>query len=187
MLIEQTSIADVLVFKPQIHEDERGYFFETFRQSWFDEKGVSFVQENQSKSVKHVLRGLHYQIKRPQGKLVRVIRGKIFDVAVDMRVTSPNFGHWVGVTLSETNRKALWVPPGFAHGFLVVSEYAEVAYKCTDYYAPEYERCLRYDDEQLGIEWPIIGKPTVSEKDGQGDSFFSAHNDFVSESSRIVA
>jgi dTDP-4-dehydrorhamnose 3,5-epimerase len=168
MEIIRTSIPDVLIFKPKVWGDERGYFYESFRQQWFDDVGINatFVQDNQSSSQKNVLRGLHYQIQKPQGKLVRVISGEVFDVAVDMRKSSPSFGQSVGVHLSDANKLMLWVPPGFAHGFSVVSDHAELYYKCTEYYAPEYDRSLLWNDPVLNIEWPLLGEePILSAKD----------------------
>lgn len=168
MEIIKTVIPEVLIFKPKVWGDERGYFYESFRQQWFDDAGIDarFVQDNQSSSQKNVLRGLHYQIQKPQGKLVRVITGEVFDVAVDLRRSSPNFGQSVGVHLSDINKLMLWIPPGFAHGFSVVSEHAELYYKCTEYYAPEYDRSLLWSDPALKIEWPLSGaEPVLSAKD----------------------
>lgn len=172
MKITETRIPDVLCIEPQVFGDERGFFMETWRNSWLEERGINlrFIQDNHSKSSQGTLRGLHYQIKKPQGKLVRVISGEVYDVAVDLRKNSPTFGQWVGEHLSSDNRKMLWVPPGFAHGFLVTSQSAEFVYKCTDYYAPEYDRTLRWDDPTLNIDWPT---PTgcqllLSEKDKNG-------------------
>jgi dTDP-4-dehydrorhamnose 3,5-epimerase len=164
-----TAIPDVLLFKPKVFGDERGFFMETFRQSWFAERDIkaNFVQDNHSASARGVLRGLHYQIKNPQGKLVRVTAGEVYDVAVDLRKSSPTFGQSVGVHLSAQNKNIFWIPPGFAHGFLVLSEYAEFNYKCTEYYAPEYDRSLLWSDPALGIEWPLgdITDPVLSAKD----------------------
>ncbi|MDQ7727281.1 dTDP-4-dehydrorhamnose 3,5-epimerase [Halomonas sp. SpR8] len=178
MQYEQLAIPDVVLITPQVFGDERGFFMETFRQSEFEAHcgHYQFVQDNHSKSAQGILRGLHYQYKQPQGKLVRVTQGEVFDVAVDMRKSSPTFGQWVGVTLSEENKQMLWVPPGFAHGFYVTSDEAEFQYKCTDYYHPESEVCIRWDDPTLGIEWsPMGGKtPQVSTKDAQGLSFTKA-------------
>jgi len=168
MEIIKTSIPDVLILKPKVWGDERGYFYESFRQQWFDEAGIdaTFVQDNQSSSQKNVLRGLHYQIQKPQGKLVRVIAGEVFDVAVDLRKSSPTFGRSVGVHLSDANKLMLWIPPGFAHGFSVVSEHAELYYKCTQYYAPEYDRSLLWNDPALSIDWPLLNtEPVLSAKD----------------------
>lgn len=157
MEIIKTAIPDVLIFKPKVWGDERGYFYESFRQQWFVDAGINvkFVQDNQSSSQKNVLRGLHYQIQRPQGKLVRVISGEVFDVAVDLRKSSPTFGKSVSVNLSDANKLMLWIPAGFAHGFSVVSEHAELYYKCTEYYAPEHDRSLLWSDPALGIQWPL--------------------------------
>lgn len=168
MEVIKTAIADVLIFKPKVWGDERGYFYESFRQQWFEDLdlNISFVQDNQSSSQKNVVRGLHYQIQKPQGKLVRVITGEVFDVAVDLRKSSPTFGQSVGVHLSDSNKLMLWIPPGFAHGFSVVSEHAELYYKCTEYYAPEHDRSLLWNDSELGIQWPLDGaQPILSEKD----------------------
>ncbi|NWH06367.1 dTDP-4-dehydrorhamnose 3,5-epimerase [Desulfobacter latus] len=169
MKLNRLDIPDVVVLAPQLFGDHRGFFMETFRADFFKEKiaDMSFVQDNHSRSSQGILRGLHYQIENSQGKLVRVILGQVFDVAVDIRKSSPTFGRWIGQTLSAENRKMLWVPPGFAHGFYVLSPEAELVYKCTDYYAPQHERSIRWDDPQIGIRWPLIpGKPPVlSEKD----------------------
>lgn len=154
-----TAIADVFVIEPKVFGDSRGFFFESFNQKAFDEaigKHVDFVQDNHSRSTKGVLRGLHYQIQQPQGKLVRVVSGKVFDVAVDIRSLSPTFGKWVGVELSDENHRQLWVPAGFAHGFLVLSETADFLYKTTDYYAPAYERSILWNDPEIGIQWPNV-------------------------------
>ncbi|MGR4870367.1 dTDP-4-dehydrorhamnose 3,5-epimerase [Variovorax sp. LARHSF232] len=173
-----TSIPDVLVFEPKLFGDARGFFCESFNQKVFDEavgRPVTFVQDNHSRSARGVLRGLHYQIQQPQGKLVRVTRGVVFDVAVDIRKSSPAFGKWVGIELSEHNHKQFWVPPGFAHGFLVLSESADFLYKTTDYYAPPYERSIAWNDPALGIEWPDIGMaPVLSAKDAVGASLGNA-------------
>lgn len=178
MNYEKLAIPDVVLLTPQVFGDERGFFLETFRQFEFEQHcgNYQFVQDNHSKSAHGILRGLHYQLEKPQGKLVRVTRGEVFDVAVDMRKSSPTFGQWVGVLLSEENKQLLWVPPGFAHGFSVTSEEAEFQYKCTDYYNPGDEYCIRWDDTTLAIEWPLVGgkPPQVSEKDGQGDTFVDA-------------
>ena len=171
------AIPDVLLITPRVFHDERGYFFETFRESEFEDHcgQYTFVQDNHSKSAKGILRGLHYQLANPQGKLVRVTRGGAFDVAVDLRKSSPTFGQWVGATLSEDNKQMLWVPPGFAHGFYAASNGAEIQYKCTDYYAPGDEYCIRWDDPYLAIDWPLNGEaPRVSEKDGNGQLFRDA-------------
>lgn len=173
-----TSIPDVITIEPKVFGDDRGFFMETWTERVFAEGGIAaaFVQDNHSKSQKGVLRGLHYQIKQPQGKLVRVLRGEVYDVAVDLRKSSPTFGAWVAEILSEENKKSLWVPPGFAHGFYVMSDEAEFVYKCTDYYAPEYERSLIWNDETLDIPWPITSPeyPLLSGKDADGVPFQSA-------------
>ena len=158
MQLLKPSIPDVRLLEPVVHGDERGFFLETYRKEVFAEAGVDveFVQDNHSRSSRGVLRGLHYQLQQPQGKLVRVVYGEVFDVAVDMRRSSPTFGQWEGQILSADNKRALWVPPGFAHGFLVLSEYAEVTYKCTTYYAPGHERSLLWNDPTLNIPWPDI-------------------------------
>jgi len=176
--VTRTSIPDVLVIEPKVFGDARGFFYESFNGKAFDEavgRQVQFVQDNHSRSVKGVLRGLHYQIQQPQGKLVRVVRGAVFDVAVDIRKSSPTFGQWVGVELTEENHKQLWVPEGFAHGFVVVSESADFLYKTTDYYAPAHERAILWDDSALGIRWPDLGvRPTLSAKDQAGASLETA-------------
>lgn len=170
MKIIDTQIDDVKLIEPIIFGDERGFFMETFRDQWFQENiaKCTFVQENHSKSVKGVLRGLHYQTKQTQGKLVRVISGKVFDVAVDLRKNSPTFGKWVGEVLSAENKRQLWVPEGFAHGFYVLSDIAEFVYKCTDYYCPEAEHSLIWNDETVNIAWPLQGEPNLSNKDLHG-------------------
>ncbi|MEA5098006.1 MAG: dTDP-4-dehydrorhamnose 3,5-epimerase [Burkholderiaceae bacterium] len=171
MKIEPTALPDVLLLEPELHHDARGFFYESFnRRRFVADTGldVDFVQDNLSRSAQNVLRGLHYQIRQPQGKLVSVLIGEIFDVVVDLRRSSPAFGRWLGVTLSAQNRRQLWIPPGFAHGFSVVSDSADVFYKTTDYYAPEHERCLRWNDPTLGIAWPLAGAPVLSDKDAQG-------------------
>jgi dTDP-4-dehydrorhamnose 3,5-epimerase len=168
MKINPTSIPDVLVIEPDVYGDHRGFFMETWRKEWFQgvPGKVEFVQDNQSKSIKGTLRGLHYQIKQPQGKYVRVLQGEIYDVVVDLREQSPSFGKWLGITLSSENKIGLWVPPGFAHGFYVTSETAEITYKCTDYYAADFERSLLWNDPEIGIDWPIHeGGVILSEKD----------------------
>lgn len=165
-----TSIPDVLMIEPKIHGDHRGYFLETWRESVFADFGITdkFVQDNQSKSGQGTLRGLHYQLYKPQGKLLRVISGEIFDVAVDLRRSSPTFGKWAGETLSCKNHRQLWIPPGFAHGFYVLSDSAEVVYKCTEYYAPADERCLLWNDPDLAITWPLlVTAPILSDKDSR--------------------
>ena len=172
MKITETRIPDVKLIVPKVFGDERGFFMETWNDQAFREAGIdaTFVQDNHSRSVKNTLRGLHYQIKQPQGKLVRVTRGEVFDVAVDLRSKSPTFGHWVGEYLSEDNNRMLWVPPGFAHGFLVTSDTADFQYKCTDFYAPDHERSIYWADNQLAIDWPISPEvePLISDKDGAG-------------------
>jgi dTDP-4-dehydrorhamnose 3,5-epimerase len=171
MKVTPTAIPEVLVLEPQVFGDERGFFYESFNARRFEEltghRG-HFVQDNHSRSARNVLRGLHYQISQPQGKLVRVIAGAIFDVVVDLRSGSPFFGRWVGVELSADNRHQLWVPPGFAHGFVVTSAHAECLYKTTDYWAPEHERSILWSDPALAIDWPVSGTPIVSAKDSQG-------------------
>jgi dTDP-4-dehydrorhamnose 3,5-epimerase len=177
MQIIPTTIPDVLIIEPKVFGDERGFFFESFNQHKFAQlTGVKsdFVQDNHSRSRQGVLRGLHYQIQQPQGKLVRVVVGTVFDVAVDIRKSSATLGQWVGCLLSDDNKRQLWVPAGFAHGFLVVSEYAEVLYKTTDYYAPDYERSILWNDSELKIDWPLEGEPIISGKDAQGKTFAEA-------------
>jgi dTDP-4-dehydrorhamnose 3,5-epimerase len=173
-----TVIRDVLIIEPEIYGDSRGFFFESFNQAAFNaltKTNYVFVQDNHSRSAKGVLRGLHYQLGQPQGKLVRVARGSVFDVAVDIRRESPTFGKWAGVELSENNNRQLWVPPGLAHGFLVLSESADFLYKTTDYYAPASERCIVWDDPMLAVDWPLDGiAPTLSAKDAAGALFESA-------------
>ena len=167
-----TEIKQVLIIEPKVYEDERGFFMETFRANLLAENGIpyQFIQDNHSGSKKNILRGLHYQIRHPQGKLVRAIRGEIFDVAVDLRRSSVTFGQWVGVTLSEVNKKMLWIPPGFAHGYYVLSDWAEIVYKATDYYAPESDRSIVWNDPDIAINWPIPSctEPLLSEKDRLG-------------------
>lgn len=177
MKATRLAIPDVILFEPKVFGDERGFFFESFNQRQFEEavgRPVQFVQDNHSRSVKNVLRGLHYQIQQPQGKLVRVVAGEVFDVAVDLRESSPTFGQWVGARLTAENKNQLWVPEGFAHGFLVLSENAEFLYKTTDYYAPEYERCVIWNDADLKIDWPIDIQPALSGKDSLGLAFSKA-------------
>lgn len=178
MKITETKIPAVKLIEPKVFGDERGFFMETWNEKAFREAGIdaTFVQDNQSRSVKNTLRGLHYQIKQPQGKLVRVTRGEVFDVAVDLRTNSPTFGQWVGEYLSEENNRMLWVPPGFAHGFLVTSDTADFQYKCTDLYAPEHERSIHWADKELAIDWPLdnSAEPLVSQKDKQAVSFAQA-------------
>jgi len=167
----KTALPEVLILEPKVFGDERGFFFESFNQRDFHQStglDVQFVQDNHSKSSKGVLRGLHYQIQHPQGKLVRVTQGQVFDVAVDMRRSSPHFGKWVGVELSADNKRQLWIPPGFAHGFLVVSESAEFLYKTTDYWFPEYERSLLWNDPSVGVKWPSDDSPKLAAKDAAG-------------------
>ena len=177
MQVTETKIPCVKVIEPRVFGDERGFFMETFRADWFRENcaDVEFVQDNHSKSGKGTLRGLHYQLEHTQGKLVRVTQGEVFDVAVDMRKDSATFGQWVGLLLSEENKRQLWVPAGFAHGFYVTSEYAEFVYKCTDYYHPESEVSVRFDDPSLKIDWPLNGRaPNLSAKDEKGVAFHNA-------------
>ncbi len=173
----KTKIPDVIILEPKVFGDDRGFFYESFNEKAFLEATgteTKFVQDNHSKSGKNVLRGLHYQIQQPQGKLVRVAMGEVFDVAVDLRRNSEYFGQWVGVHLSADNKRQLWVPPGFAHGFLVLSENAEFLYKTTDYYAPAYERSVLWNDPDLGIDWPIDQPPILSSKDQLGRQFKDA-------------
>jgi dTDP-4-dehydrorhamnose 3,5-epimerase len=175
--VTPTAIPDVLVIEPKVFGDSRGFFFESFNQKAFNEAtGLTetFVQDNHSRSAKGVLRGLHYQLVQPQGKLVRVVRGAVFDVAVDIRKSSPTFGKWVGVELTEDNHKLLWVPAGFAHGFLALSESADFLYKTTEYYAPAHERCIAWNDSTIGIKWPLVQSPSVSTKDANGQALLSA-------------
>lgn len=178
MKVTATAIPDVLIIEPKVFGDARGFFFESFNEKVFQKAtGVSaaFVQDNHSRSARGVLRGLHYQIQKPQGKLVRVVRGAVFDVAVDIRRSSPTFGQWAGVELSEDNHRQLWVPPGLAHGFLVLSEVADFLYKTTEYYALEHERCIAWDDATVGISWPDVGMaPQLSAKDQKGLRFDEA-------------
>jgi dTDP-4-dehydrorhamnose 3,5-epimerase len=171
MKVTSTAIPDVLIIAPKVFEDERGFFYESFNQNAFNEATglrLNFVQDNHSRSAKGVLRGLHYQILQPQGKLVRVVKGAVFDVAVDIRKSSSTLGKWVGVVLSEDNRLQMWVPPGFAHGFLVTSESADLLYKTTDYYAPQHERCIAWNDLDIGINWPLDQEPSLAAKDKTG-------------------
>jgi dTDP-4-dehydrorhamnose 3,5-epimerase len=177
MNIVKTKIPDVIVFEPKVFGDARGFFYESFNAKAFEQAtglSVNFVQDNHSKSAKNVLRGLHYQIEQAQGKLVRVTLGEVFDVAVDMRASSPTFGQWVGESLSAENKRQMWVPPGFAHGFLVLSDTAEFLYKTTDFYAPQFECCLKWDDPTIAIEWPLQGSPLLSAKDAVGLSLQAA-------------
>ena len=175
MKITPCAIADVLLLEPKVFGDDRGFFFESFNQRAFNEAtglDLHFVQDNHSRSVRNVLRGLHYQMVQPQGKLVRVVAGQVFDVAVDIRPESPTFGQWAGAVLSASNKHQLWVPPGLAHGFLVLSDSADFMYKTTDYYAPEHERCIAWDDATLAIDWPLNGNtPVLSAKDRAGKAF----------------
>lgn len=177
MNIIATEIPEVLIVEPKVFGDDRGFFYESFNQrQWETATGLSpsFVQDNHSRSVRGVLRGLHYQIEQAQGKLVRCVLGEVFDVAVDIRKSSATFGKWVGVHLSAANKRQLWVPEGFAHGFLVLSDVAEFLYKTTDYYAPEHERCIIWNDPDIGIEWPFDETPKLSGKDAQGAKFMDA-------------
>lgn len=180
-----TRLAGVLVLEPRVFGDERGFFFESFNQRAFDDAvgtHVDFVQDNHSKSSRNVLRGLHYQLPpKAQGKLVRVVQGEVFDVAVDLRKDSPTFGQWVGEILSAENKKQLWIPAGFAHGFLTLSDTAEFLYKTTDYYSPEHERCIRWDDPDIGVEWPLSAPPLVSGKDALGAPFAGLTDVFQAE------
>lgn len=174
MQIIDTALAEVKIIEPKVFGDDRGFFLESYNQELFAKNGIpsAFVQDNHSRSGQGVLRGMHYQLKNTQGKLVRVTQGEVFDVAVDMRKSSSQFGQWAGVVLSETNKRMFWVPPGFAHGFYVMSDTADFQYKCTDYYAPEHERSLLWNDANVGIEWPIIAgtEPQLSAKDVDGQS-----------------
>jgi dTDP-4-dehydrorhamnose 3,5-epimerase len=177
MKVTATHIPDVFVIEPVVFGDDRGFFYESFNLAKFEEaigQKCNFVQDNHSRSVKNVLRGLHYQIQQPQGKLVRCTLGRVYDVAVDLRKSSPTFGQSVGIELSAENKTMFWVPPGFAHGFVVLSDVAEFLYKTTDYYAPEFERSLIWNDPDIGIEWPFEGEPALSKKDLLGKSFKEA-------------
>lgn len=177
MKVTTTEIADVLLIEPDVFGDERGFFLESYNRRTFGElTGVDsdFVQDNHSRSARQVLRGLHYQIEQPQGKLVRVVIGRVFDVAVDIRRSSPTFGHWVGYELSAENHRQLWIPAGFAHGFLVLSGSADVIYKTTDFYAPEHERCIAWNDPDLAIAWPMADEVQLSAKDQTGQRFSEA-------------
>jgi len=177
MNVIDTAIPDIKIIEPKVFGDARGFFYESFNARAFAEGtgvNVQFVQDNHSKSARNVLRGLHYQLQQAQGKLVRVVQGEVWDVAVDIRRSSPTFGKWVGVILSAENNRQLWVPAGFAHGFVVLSETAEFLYKTTDYYAPAFERCIAWNDPTLAIEWPIEGAPSLSAKDAQGLAFIDA-------------
>jgi len=178
MEIIETRIPDVKIIKPKVFGDERGFFLETFRDDWFKENvaDVTFIQDNHSKSSQGILRGMHYQLEQTQGKLVRVTSGEVYDVVIDMRKSSPSYGQWFGVLLSEANKRQLWVPAGFAHGFYVTSKSAEFVYKCTDYYAPQHEVSVKWDDPALGIDWPILTntQPSLSAKDEAGLLFKDA-------------
>lgn len=170
MHFQPTDIPDVILVQPRVFEDARGAFMETYHQRKFSDAGIDlpFVQDNYSRSIRGTLRGLHYQIRQPQGKLIRVTSGEVFDVAVDLRRSSPTFGRWVGETLTADDPRMIYVPPGFAHGFCVLSESAEVVYKCTDFYAPEHERTLLWNDPDVGVRWPFDERPLLSEKDQRG-------------------
>jgi dTDP-4-dehydrorhamnose 3,5-epimerase len=178
MRLIETPLQDALIVEPKVFGDQRGFFMESWNRQAFAQLGLDldFVQDNHSRSARGVLRGLHYQLKQPQGKLVRVVAGTVFDVAVDLRKSSPTFGQWTGVELSAENRRMFWVPPGFAHGFLVLSESADFLYKTTDYYAPEHERSILWNDPDLAIDWPLagIGAPTLAAKDAAGTRFTDA-------------
>ncbi|QIL70235.1 dTDP-4-dehydrorhamnose 3,5-epimerase [Diaphorobacter sp. HDW4B] len=177
MKATRLAIPEVVLIEPKVFGDARGFFFESFNQQAFNEATGTkhdFVQDNHSRSSKGVLRGLHYQIQQPQGKLVRVVRGSVFDVAVDIRKSSPTFGQWVGAELTEENQHQLWVPPGFAHGFVVLSESADFLYKTTDYYAPAHERCIAWSDPDIAVDWHFDGTPSLSAKDAQGVAFKNA-------------
>lgn len=179
MNIVRTPIADLLIIEPRVFGDERGFFFESYNERRFQEaigaaEPVRFVQDNHSRSAKNVLRGLHYQVRQPQGKLVRVIAGEVYDVAVDLRRSSPTFGKWFGAYLSAENTRQMWVPAGFAHGFVVTSDSADFLYKTTDYYAPEHERSIAWNDPAIGIEWPLTGAPVLSAKDSNACSLADA-------------
>lgn len=178
MKVITTKLPDVLLIEPQVFGDDRGFFFESFNHRAFEsaiDKHVQFVQDNHSKSARHVLRGLHYQLApKAQGKLVRVVQGEVFDVAVDIRKESPTFGQWTGEVLSAENKRQMWIPEGFAHGFVVLTDTAEFLYKTTTYYAPDYERCIRWDDPDLAIAWPLTTAPVLSAKDAKGVSFADA-------------
>ncbi len=176
MRLIKTEIPDLCLIEPKVFGDERGFFFESWNRRTFESLGIAadFVQDNQSRSVRNVLRGLHYQIQRPQGKMVRVITGEVFDVAVDLRKCSPTFGKWIGFTLSAANTRMAWIPPGFAHGFLTLSESAEFLYKTTDYWHPEHERTLLWNDPTLDVAWPLIDNPVLAPKDQAGSAFRDA-------------
>jgi dTDP-4-dehydrorhamnose 3,5-epimerase len=177
MRATQTAIPDVIMLEPKVFGDARGFFYESYNQKAFQDAtglDVQFVQDNHSKSARNVLRGLHYQVQQPQGKLVRVVQGEVFDVAVDIRKGSKTYGQWVGEILSAENSKQLWIPPGLAHGFVVLSETAEFLYKTTDYYAPAHERCIAWNDPDLAIDWHLVGEPALSAKDAAGIAFRDA-------------
>lgn len=179
MNLIRTAIPDVAIIEPKVFGDARGFFFESFNEREFarlvgSPESIRFVQDNHSRSAARVLRGLHYQVMQPQGKLIRVIEGEVFDVAVDIRKNSPTFGKWVGAMLSAENKRQMWVPPGFAHGFVVTGDSAEVLYKTTDYWAPGYERCIAWNDSDIGIEWPLDGLPVLSDKDKNGVALANA-------------
>jgi len=177
MKATQTAIKDLLLIEPKVFGDDRGFFFESFNKRQFSElvgREIGFVQDNHSRSVKSVLRGLHYQIQHPQGKLVRAIQGSLLDIAVDIRKNSPTFGKHIAIELSAENKRMLWIPEGFAHGFVVLSDTAELLYKTTDYWYPEHERCIRWDDHNLAIDWQLQATPILSNKDAQGASFNNA-------------
>lgn len=177
MQVIATNLDGVLIVEPRVFGDERGFFYESFNARTFQEAtglAANFVQDNHSRSAQGVLRGLHYQVQQAQGKLVRVTQGEVYDVAVDLRRSSPSFGQWTGVYLSAENKRQLWIPEGFAHGFLVLSDYAEFLYKTTDYYAPAHERCIRWDDPTLAVDWPLQGSPLLSAKDQAGVAFRDA-------------
>ena len=177
MKVWPSDIPEVLLLEPRVHQDERGFFLESYNRRTFEQAtglSVEFVQDNQSFSVRNVLRGLHYQILQPQGKLIQVMAGEIYDVAVDLRRSSPTFGKWIGVTLAGGSHRMLWIPPGFAHGYIVLSEHAIVFYKTTDFYAPEHERTILWNDAALGVRWPLEGEPIVSDKDRRGTPFRTA-------------
>jgi dTDP-4-dehydrorhamnose 3,5-epimerase len=176
MKVQPTQIAGVLIVEPDVFGDDRGFFMESYNEREMRKIGIDahFVQDNHSRSQRNVLRGLHYQVRQPQGKLVRVVSGTVFDVAVDIRRNSPSFGRWVGVELSAENKRMFWMPPGMAHGFIVLSDSADFLYKATDYYAPEFERTILWNDTDLGIEWPLAGEPILSSKDASGKAFRDA-------------
>ncbi len=179
MKVTPTAIPDVLIIEPKVFDDSRGFFYESFNQKQFEEAcgvKVDFVQDNHSRSNKNVLRGMHFQIRQPQGKLIRVVQGAIFDVAIDLRASSPTFGQHVGLELSACNKRMLWIPPGFAHGFLAVSDSADVLYKTTDYWALDLERSIAWNDPTIGVNWPIEGLPSLSAKDGLASSFATSEH-----------